>query len=300
MLADDRHPAQPPTGQTGLVMPPPGGHSAGAMRRSRATPAATTPNTDGAVSSSAPSANELTQAFLARAAEQLGALRDLSQASFQTPDENARQELLANFYLRLHSLAPTDDPAQGHPALRMTAALQGLLKKLLGEPKHCTSSTLLTVATAVDALGALCRSGVKPDLAANPPIRLLVVDDDPVSRRAIAGALQMAFGKPESADSGEAALALATEKPFDAIFMDVQMPGMDGFAACLKIHETVQNQTTPVVFVTGHSDFKARSQSSVSGGSDLIGKPFLTAELTVKALTLALRGRLQKSKISQA
>jgi CheY-like chemotaxis protein len=77
------------------------------------------------------------------------------------------------------------------------------------------------------------------------------------------------------------------------------MPGMDGFAACLRIHETVQNRTTPVAFVTSHSDLRARSQSTVSGGSDLIGKPFLTAELTVKALTLALRGRLQKRKISQ-
>jgi CheY-like chemotaxis protein len=229
----------------------------------------------------------------------LGALRDLIQAIFQTPDEQARQEMLADFYLRLHSLTPTVDSAQRHPALRMSAALQGLLKKLLESPKHCTSSALLTVATAVDSLNDLCRSGVKPDLAVNPPIRLLVVDDDPVARRAIAGALQMAFEKPESADSGEAALALATGRSFDAIFMDVQMPGMDGFAACLRIHETVQNRTTPVAFVTSHSDLRARSQSTVSGGSDLIGKPFLTAELTVKALTLALRGRLQKRKISQ-
>ena len=236
----------------------------------------------------------MTRAFLARASENLGALRELIQAIFQTVDEKTQQEMLGDFYLRLHALAPATDVPHWHPALRMCASLEGLLRKLLQSRKHCSASTLLTVGTAVDLLDELCGEGVKPDLAVNPPIRLLVVDDDLVARRAITCALQTAFEKPESADSGEVALALATERPFDAIFMDVQMPGMDGFAACLRIHETEQNRTTPVVFVTGHSDLKARTQSAVSGGSELMGKPFLTAEITVKALTLALRGRLKK------
>src|SRR5439155_10717759 len=41
------------------------------------------------------------------------------------------------------------------------------------------------------------------------------------------------------------------------------------------------------------SDFNSRAKSTLSGGQDLIGKPFLAFEITVKALTLALRGRLQ-------
>jgi len=178
----------------------------------------------------------------------------------------------------------------------MTPALEGLVKKLLKNPEHCTSSTLLTVSTALDLLNDLCITKVAADLAADASIRMLVVDDDPVARRAITCALQMAFEKPESVDCGEAALAAATERPFDLIFLDVQMPGMDGFTVCSRIHETVQNRTTPVVFVTGHSDLKARTQATLSGGGDLIAKPFLTAEVTVKALTFALRGRLQKRK----
>jgi two-component system sensor histidine kinase BarA len=106
----------------------------------------------------------------------------------------------------------------------------------------------------------------------------------------------MTFEKPESVESGEAALALAKEKMFDAVFMDVEMPGMDGFAACLRIRQTEANRDTPVVFVTGHSDFKARSQSTISGGCDLIAKPFLPAEVRVKALTFVMRGRLHKDK----
>jgi CheY-like chemotaxis protein len=274
----------------GFVIPPPGTNSLATR--------ATMPKADPAPSADERARKTLVSAFLARASADLGALRDLTKVIFQTTDENARTKMLADFYIRVHSLMPKADCIGWHPALRMISALDGLLKKLLENRKHCTSSTLLTVCTAVDLLKELCVTGVEADLATNPPIRMLVVDDDPVARRAITCALQMAFEKPESAEGGEAALAAATERPFDLIFLDVQMPGMDGFTVCSRIHETVQNRATPVVFVTGHSDFKARTQATLSGGGDLIGKPFLTAEVTVKALTFALRGRLLKRKTS--
>jgi len=259
-------------------------------RRSLSAPAMQ----DTSVSSDELLPKELLQAFRNRASANLGPLRDLIQSIFQATDGNLRQEMLADFFLRFNALAPQGVVAEAHPALHLTAALEGLLTKLLANPKNCTSSTLLTVATAVDLLIELCGPGVKSDLATNPPVRLLVVDDDPVARRAISGALQMTFGKPENADGGEAALDLAAEKPFDAIFLDVEMPGMDGFTTCMRIRETEPNRATPVVFVTGHTDFKSRNQSAVSGGNDLLGKPFLPAEIKVKALTFVLRGRLHK------
>lgn len=243
------------------------------------------------------SPEELLQAFLTRAANNFGPLRDLIQTLFRVTDEQVRQEMLSDFFLRFNALAPQSAATAGeHPALRLCLALEGLLTKMLSNPSHSTSSTLLTVATAVDLLLELCDPEVRPDLVTSPPIHMLVVDDDPVARRAVTGALQMSFEKPDNVDSGEAALHLAEKKAYDAIFLDVEMPGMDGFATCLKIHHTQLNRNTPVVFVTCHSDFKARSQSAVSGGSDLIAKPFLPAEIKVKALTFAMHGRLQKEK----
>jgi CheY-like chemotaxis protein len=245
---------------------------------------------------SSASSEELLQAFLVRASTNLAPMRDLIQTIFRVTDDNVRQEMLADFFLRFNALASESVGPVEHPALRLSTALEGLLTKLIANPKNGTSSTLLTVATAMDLLIDLCDPAVRPDLLATPPIHLLVVDDDPVARRAVAGALQMTFEKPESVESGEAALALAKEKLFDAVFMDVEMPGMDGFAACLRIRQTEANRDTPVVFVTGHSDFKARSQSTISGGCDLIAKPFLPAEVRVKALTFVMRGRLHKDK----
>src|SRR2546426_10695632 len=80
----------------------------------------------------------------------------------------------------------------------------------------------------------------------------------------------------------------------EVVFLDVQMPGMDGFELCSKIRETQLNRSTPVVFVTGMNDFQSRANSIPAGGDDVIAKPFLTFEITVKAMTLALRGRLRR------
>jgi DNA-binding response OmpR family regulator len=238
-----------------------------------------------------PATTNSSDGFLARAATQLGPLRDLCRAIFQTPDEETRQNMLADGFLKINELISEDDSEVVHPACKLTVALGGLFKKLLENPKNSTASTLATISAAVDLLHDLCQPGTRADLATNPVIDLLVVDDDLVARRALVGALQTSFSKPENAENGEAALALAVEKPFDVIFLDVIMPGLDGFEVCAKIRETVPNRATPVVFVTAASDFPTRAKGRASG-NDLMGKPFLVSEITVKALTFALRGRL--------
>jgi len=242
---------------------------------------------------------EVTQVFLARASAHLAPLRESIQAMLQAPDETTRQDLLADVFLRIHSFTPKMGLPALHPALQMSAALEALLRKLLSSPQSAPGSTLFTLAAGVQLLDELCSVETGLDLLRNPPIRLLVVDDDPIARRALTGALQMAYKKPESAESGEAALALAAEQQYDVIFLDVQMPGMDGLEACAKIRQTTVNRTTPVVFVTGHIDVKTRSRMTDCGGSDLVGKPFLTSEITLKALTFVLRGRLDRLEAEQ-
>jgi len=234
-------------------------------------------------------------AFLNRTSKKLGPLRELFQAILQSPDRETQQNMLADGFLLINSLVSHNGRVM-HPAHLVCFTLEGLLKKLLEDPKRFTPSALITAATAVDLLQDLCVPGLRADLAVNPPIRMLVVDDDLISRRAITGALQTVFNKPENAKDGESALAMAIEKSFDTIFLDVKMPGMDGFEVCSKIHDTVPNRDTPVVFVTGMSDFDSHAEISRNGGADLMGKPFLTAEITVKALTFVLRGRLNRLK----
>ena len=242
--------------------------------------------------------SELTSGFFAQAPEHLASLRRLLQELSKGQEEAVRQNTLSELYREAHSLASKAGLSGLRPAAQTASALEAMLRELVEKPKNATPSTVRTVANAVDLLKDLSAPGVKADLVEDPPLRILVVDDDLISRRAVTFALQKSLTKPDRVDHPEAALAMTTEKTYDVIFLDVLMPGMDGFALCGKIRAAGPNRTTPVIFVTSQADFTARAQSTLSGGSDLIAKPFLFIEVTVKALTFALRGRLQRQKAS--
>jgi len=76
------------------------------------------------------------------------------------------------------------------------------------------------------------------------------------------------------------------------VFLDVDMPGMNGYELCTKLRAIPAHKKTPVVFVTSLNDFENRANSTMSGGNDFIGKPFLFIELAVKALVYILRARV--------
>jgi CheY-like chemotaxis protein len=146
----------------------------------------------------------------------------------------------------------------------------------------------------------LCKPGLPPELAENPPVEILIVDDEVLSRRAIVYALEKAFLKASAVEDAQAALARTQSAKFDLVFIDVHMPGMPGFELCDKLRENGPNKTTPIIFVTGTTDFQVRAQSTLRGASDLIAKPFMFIELTVKALTFALRHRIESHKQARA
>lgn len=204
-----------------------------------------------------------------------------------------QKQPLASLYEQITVLRNNFQAPTLQPASLMACAVEGLLKQILNATSEFNASIQRSLIAAIDLLEALSSNGINPSLATDPPIRMLAVDDDPISRCAISFALKKVFEAPTLASGGEEALAFVTRQPYDIIFLDVEMPGMDGFELCTKIRETPTNQKTPVVFVTRHSDFKAREKSNLSGGQDLIGKPYVSFEITVKALTMILRNRLQ-------
>ncbi len=231
--------------------------------------------------------------FYARAKEILITQRKLLQDIGRESGDLVRQQMLMNLYFEMGVLKDEAGLPEALPVWQTASALEGLLKQLTEKIRNVTPSTLRTVAGGLDLLDDLCAPRLQPDLLTDRPLRFLVVDDDRISRQALSLSLKKAFSQPDLAVDGETALAQANQQAYDVIFLDVQMPGMDGFELCTKIRGTVPNSATPVVFVTHPSDFEARCKSTLSGGNDLMGKPFLTFEVTVKALTLALHGRLR-------
>jgi CheY-like chemotaxis protein len=221
----------------------------------------------------------------------LSALRMLLQAVIK---EGGTAQILhlESMYRHVHSLTGKAALAGLYQTAHMGDAIEALLKELHDKPNNINASTLRTAASAIDFLGVLVdRDGIgeQPDpLMAN----ILVVDDEPISRRAVTHALERAKLKAVSVDNPEFAYDLICENNFELIFLDVDMPGMTGYELCGKLRTLPTYKTTPVVFVTGLADFETRANSMMSGGNDFIAKPFLFIELAVKALLFVLRSRL--------
>ena len=240
--------------------------------------------------------SELRKAFIDSQPATLAALRAGLQSLIRANNETARLKDIHELYRRTHALAGNAGLAGFAHVSQMSAAVEALLKELYEKPKSINTSTLRTVAAAVDFLGFLFERGKRPDNPDPPPVNILVVDDEPISQRAVVYALEKAQLPSTSTADPNAALKLLTETRYDLVFLDVDMPGMTGFELCTKLRAMPQYKKTPVVFVTALSDFDSRTSSMMAGGNDFIAKPFLFIELTVKALIHVLRARLQPVK----
>jgi CheY-like chemotaxis protein len=240
--------------------------------------------------------SELRQAFIENQTATLAALRAGLQNLIKADNETAQLKHIHELYRRTHALAGNAGIAGFVHVSQMSAAVEALLKELYEKPKSINTSTLRTVASAVDFLGFLFERGQRPDNPDSPSVNILVVDDEPISQRAVVYALEKAQLPSTSTADPNAALTLLTEGKFDLVFLDVDMPGMTGFELCTKLRAMPQYKKTPVVFVTALSDFDSRTSSMMAGGNDFIAKPFLFIELTVKALIHFLRARLQPVK----
>jgi DNA-binding response OmpR family regulator len=237
----------------------------------------------------------LVKKFLEGLPEALATLRKATQEFSKASDESGRLAHLMELYRKVHALTGGAGLGGLRNISKMAAAVEVLLKELYLKPENVTASTMRTVAHSIDFLAELCTKGTEGDLIDENPIQILVVDDEVLSRRAIAYALDKTGLKTVSVEDSNAGLELATKTNFDLIFLDVQMPGMDGFDLCTKIRALPNHKKTPILFVTSLSDFKSRAQSSLSGGAELIAKPFMFIELTVKALTYVLRAQMLRA-----
>ena len=239
---------------------------------------------------------DLRKSFINSLPATLVTLRASLQNLVKAGDEMAQLKQIYELYRRLHALTGNAGIAGLNQISKMSDAIEALLKELYEKPKNINSSTLRTVAAGVDFLGFLFDRGTTPEKQELPAGNILVVDDEPISLRAITYALEKAHLQSISAEDPNAAFKLLEEKNFDLVFLDVDMPGMTGYELCAKLRALPQHKKTPVVFVTALSDFDSRTSSLMAGGNDFIAKPFLFIELTVKALIHVLRAKLKPVK----
>jgi signal transduction histidine kinase/CheY-like chemotaxis protein len=140
-----------------------------------------------------------------------------------------------------------------------------------GHGAHFTLTALLEPAEAPRA------EAEGPSIAG---LRVLVVDDHVVNRRAIELVLQPFGVDATLAESGEEALELLGTETFDAVLMDVYMPGMDGREATRTLRAgDGLNKNTPVIAVTASSTIKDWEACAAAGMNAHVAKPIDPVEL---------------------
>lgn len=127
-------------------------------------------------------------------------------------------------------------------------------------------------------LEGAARSEAQPE----PPLRfrgrILVVDDHPINRKVITAQLRKFGLHPVEASSGQECLNLMAEQAFDLVFMDCEMPGMDGFEATRRLRAEWQ---VPVLALTAHVLEGTRERCLAAGMNDYLSKPIQQAVLKV-------------------
>ncbi len=127
--------------------------------------------------------------------------------------------------------------------------------------------------------------------------KILSIDDDRVTHRFVRRALEPDYEIFEAAD-GDEGLKIANEQQPDIILLDVEMPGMNGYEVCDQFRHTPHFLSTPIVFLSAHSNLRERLQGYESGGNDYLTKPFepetLQAKIRVLTESLEQQKALQK------
>lgn len=104
--------------------------------------------------------------------------------------------------------------------------------------------------------------------------RVLLVDDEEMNRF-FGGKLIASLGVDvEVAGSGEATLQLLERQPFDLVFMDVSMPGMDGYETTRRIRADPRFADLLVIALTAHAVIGERERCLAAGMDDYLTKPF--------------------------
>jgi two-component system, OmpR family, response regulator len=118
---------------------------------------------------------------------------------------------------------------------------------------------------------------------------LLIVDDEPFLREAVAASLRFLGFEVTTAENGTGALRLARDRPFDLVVLDVMLPDTDGFEVVARLRR--DGLRVPVIFLTARDTQADKVNGLTIGGDDYLTKPFGLEELAARIRTVLRRTR---------
>jgi len=230
--------------------------------------------------------------FSAEAPAEIAKLRELCLAYIKAPTSSAKLEPLAK---SIQAFSASASKAGYARMSLLTKAFDMLLSKIAAKPSRVTPSILQTLAEAADCLGVLLKGDEGGASEAALRAKVLAVDDDTVCNHVIVNTLKRANLDITSVEDPFEGLKLLQANRYDLVLLDIDMPKLTGFEVCEKLRSLPQYKTTPVIFVTAHSNFGNRTQGVLSGGNYFITKPVDPLELALKVTIHLFKAQVQQS-----
>ena len=122
----------------------------------------------------------------------------------------------------------------------------------------------------------------------NPPLKILVIEDDPDLAANLVDYLAARGHRVDAAGDGLTGLHLANLHSFDAIVLDVILPGMDGITLCRRLR-TEAGDITPVLMLTARDTLEDKVAGLEAGADDYLVKPFALREVEARLRALVRR-----------
>jgi two-component system OmpR family response regulator len=129
-------------------------------------------------------------------------------------------------------------------------------------------------------------------------MRVLIVEDELKMASLIRRGLREEGMAADVAIKGEDALWMAGSTPYDAIVLDVMLPGIDGFETCRRLRG--DDVWAPVIMLTARDAVEDRVEGLDIGADDYLTKPFSFAELLARLRALSRRGPVERPTVLRA
>ncbi|GIV58694.1 MAG: hypothetical protein KatS3mg042_1607 [Rhodothermaceae bacterium] len=164
--------------------------------------------------------------------------------------------------LPLYPLGPAASPGDGQPFLFKPIKLHRLRDALL---------SLLHAEGRASHLPAL--TATPPPSDAPPALRILVAEDNPVNQRIALRMLEKLGYRADLAENGQEALKALERQPYDVVFLDVQMPAMDGLEVARRVRASRGEKAPYLIALTAHALEEQRRECLAAGMHHYLAKP---------------------------
>ena len=240
---------------------------------------------------------ELVETFLKRAPDALAQLKTAFEEFTAAARGTESQTRLQELYRKLHAFSGVAGLAGLKRLGELCSSLETLIVEMHEHPATDLPSPRRTIGRAIQFLRDKFQAlAALPEAATEHPVRILVVDDKLMSRRAAAFALDLEGFEVATQETGPASLELLRRRGFHLIIFEESLPGTSGSQLLAHIRQGPPNDQTPAILVLGPAEFEARANEQLPANVAHLARPYPFAELAVSSLLLLLGHQLVELK----